>query len=262
MITSRRHPLVAACRDARAGGDDQPLLLDGWHLLIEATRSALDVDAVLVGTAPPHAAERSTLDQLIERGCQVVEVTLEVLHAVSPVRTPSGVVALARRPRLAIERVFSPPPALVVATLDVQDPGNVGALVRAGEAAGASGLVAVGASADPLGWKALRAAMGSAFRLPLARVADFEALLVAVHAAQLQVVALDSAAGVAPQDLDLARPTCFALGGEGHGLSDAVLSRADARLRLPMRPPVESLNVTVAGALALYAAAAQREGRK
>jgi TrmH family RNA methyltransferase len=149
-----------------------------------------------------------------------------------------------------------------VATLDVQDPGNVGALVRAAEAAGASGFVAVGASADPLGWKALRAAMGSAFRLPMARLPDLESLLVAIHAADLQMVALDATGGVAPRDLDLARPTCFAIGGEGHGLPDAVLNRADARLRLPMRAPVESLNVAVAGALALYAAAAQREGRQ
>ena len=91
----RRHPLVVACRDARAGGDDQPLLLDGWHLLIEAARSALDVDAVLVGIAPPHADRTRHSRPLVERGCQVVEVTPTSCDAASPVRTPSGVVALA-----------------------------------------------------------------------------------------------------------------------------------------------------------------------
>ena len=259
MITSRRHPLVLACREARAGGDDQPLLLDGWHLLVEATRSPLDVDAVLVGADPQQADARAALDALVERGAQVTRVSADVLHAASPVRTPSGVVALARRPRPAIDRLFAPAPALIVATLDVQDPGNVGALVRSAEAAGATGLLAVGASADPLGWKALRASMGSAFRLPTARIADAAALLAAARDGGVQIVALE-AGGVAPADLDLTRPTCLVLGGEGRGVPEAVLARSDGRLRLPMRPPVESLNVAVAGALALYAAAAQRGG--
>jgi TrmH family RNA methyltransferase len=150
-ITSRRHPLVVACRDARAGGDDQPLLLDGWHVLLEATRSPVVVDAVLVGGTPPGPDEHAALDALLERGAQVVEVSPEVLHAASPVRTPSGVVALARRPSTELDRVFVPAPALVVAPLDVQDPGNVGALVRTAEAAGASGVVAVGGYAPPQG---------------------------------------------------------------------------------------------------------------
>jgi TrmH family RNA methyltransferase len=261
-ITSRRHPLVVACRDARAGGDDQPLLLDGWHLLLEATRSPVAVDAVLVGAAPPGPDERAALDALLECGAQVVEVSPEVLHAASPVRTPSGVVALARRPSTALERVFGPAPALVVAALDVQDPGNVGALVRTADAAGASGVVAVGGSADPLGWKALRAAMGSAFRLPLARVAEAADCLDRVRARGLQVVVLEPAGGVPPEAVDLTGPTCLVLGGEGRGVPAAVLAAADARVCLPMRPPVESLNVAVAGALALYAAAAQRGGRR
>jgi RNA methyltransferase, TrmH family len=261
-IASRRHPLVVACRAARGGGDDQPLLLDGWHLLLEATRSPLDVDAVLLATEPPGADERAALASLVERGAQVMEVSADVLHAASPVRTPSGVVALARRPRTDLERVFSPAPALVVAALDVQDPGNVGALVRTADAAGATGLVAVGGSADPLGWKALRAAMGSAFRLPVARSADVHQLLTHLQAQGVAVVALDPAGGVPPAAVDLTVPTCLVLGGEGRGVPASVLAAADARVRLPMRPPVESLNVAVAGALVLYAAAAQREGRR
>jgi TrmH family RNA methyltransferase len=261
-ITSRRHPLVVACREARAGGDDQPLLLDGWHLLLEAARSPLAVDAVLVGAAAPGLAEQAALDDLVERGAQVVEVSADVLHAASPVRTPSGVVALARRPSTDLERVFGPAPALVVAALDVQDPGNIGALVRTADAAGATGLVAVGGSADPLGWKALRAAMGSAFRLPVARLDDPADLLHRVRARGLQVVVLEPDGGVAPAAVDLTAPTCLVLGGEGRGVPAAVLAGADARVRLPMRPPVESLNVAVAGALALYAAVAQRDGRR
>lgn len=249
---------MAACREARAGGDDQPLLLDGWHLLVEAVRSNAAVDAVLLGAEPPTDDEIRALDVLDEAGAQIARVSADVLHAASPVRAPSGVVALARRPRHELDDVLAPPPALVAVALDVQDPGNVGALVRTAEAAGATGLIAAGASADPFGWKALRASMGSAFRLPIVRAVDADTALRALKAAGVIVVVLEPRGGVAPDSVDLARPTALVLGGEGAGVPASVLAAADARLRLPMRPPVESLNVAVAGALALYAAAAQR----
>lgn len=257
-ISSRRHPLVQACRDARAGGVDQPLLLDGWHLLLEGVAARLPIDAVAIGIEPPDAAARAGIEGLVAQGAQVVRATADVLQAMSPVRTASGVVALARRPPASLDAVFAPAPALVLAAVDVQDPGNVGALVRAAEALGATGVVAVGASADPFGWKALRAAMGSAFRLPALRLDDVSALLQDASARGAQTVALVPRGGAAPSALDLTRPTCLLLGGEGPGLPAAVIDGADARLSLPMAVPVESLNVAVAGALALYEAAQQR----
>lgn len=260
-ITSRRHPLVHACRDARAGGPGEPLLLDGWHLLLEGVAAGLPIDAVAIGDAPPDAASNDALDALDRAGAQVVRVTADVLQAMSPVRTPSGVVALARRPAHALASVFSPAPALVLAAVDVQDPGNVGALVRAAEALGASGVVAAGLSADPFGWKALRAAMGSAFRLPLVREASIDAVVGEARTRSAQVVALVPRGGADPASLDLARPTCLLLGGEGPGLSPALVAAADLRLSVPMAPAVESLNVAVAGALALYDAARQRRSR-
>jgi TrmH family RNA methyltransferase len=257
-ITSRRHPLVAACRDARHGGDGQPLLLDGWHLVSEAADAGVAVDAVAVGPGARDATATAMLDRLEGAGAHVVRVTADVLTAMSPVRTPSGIVALARRPPTAMERVFSPTPALVLTLIDVQDPGNVGALVRTAEAAGATGLLAAGSSADPFGWKALRAAMGSAFRLPLARVADPADVLRETHARGGRVVALVPRDGTDITHADLSGPLCLLLGSEGQGLAADLAALADARVRVPMRAPVESLNVAVAGALALYAASARR----
>lgn len=257
-ITSRRHPLVAACREARGGGDDQPLLLDGWHLLVEAAAAGLDVDAVAVGSAALDETMIATLDRLEEAGSHVVRVTSDVLNAMSPVRTPSGVVALARRPSTPLAAVFAPAPFLVLAAVEVQDPGNVGALVRTAEAAGASGVVSAGVAADPLGWKALRAAMGSAFRLPVARLAAAADIVRETRARGGRVLALVPRGGTAITEVDLRGPVCLLLGGEGRGLPDDLAIGADQRVQLPMRPPVESLNVAVAGALALYAASAQR----
>jgi TrmH family RNA methyltransferase len=122
-------------------------------------------------------------------------------------------------------------------------------------------MIAAGMSADPLGWKALRASMGSAFRLPVGRDADASAAIEGARNAGLRVVALAARGGADPADVDLTGPVCLVVGGEGAGLSPAVLSHADATLSLPMQGPVESLNVAVAAALALYAAAAQRRPR-
>ncbi len=260
-ITSRRHPLVQACRDARGGGPDEPLLLDGWHLLVDAVAAGLAVDAVAVNMDPPGDAEARALDGLIDGGAHVVHVTDDILQAISPVRTSSGVVALARRPVLALDAVFAPAPALVVVAVDVQDPGNVGALVRTAEAAGATGFVAAGVSADPLGWKALRASMGSAFRLAMGRTADTAAFIADARARGHQIVAMAPRGGRLPEDVDLRAATCLLVGGEGPGLAPALVAAADQVLTLPMAAPVESLNVAVAGALVVYAAAAQRRAR-
>jgi len=257
-ITSRRHPLVLTCREARAGGDDQPLLLDGWHLLVEAQTAGLTVDAVALGVDPPGEVEAQVVATLAEAGSQVVTVTPDVLQAMSPVRTSSGVVALARRPPGGLVRVFDAMPALIVVAVDVQDPGNLGALVRAAEAAGATGLIAAGVSADPLGWKALRASMGSAFRLPLARVTEIDEVISSARLLEVGLVACVPRGGTPLARVNLRGPVCLLLGGEGPGLSAALVDEAVVRVSIPMAPAVESLNVAVAGALVVYAAAEQR----
>src|SRR5207237_9700502 len=91
-----------------------------------------------------------------------------VIDAISPVRSSSPIVALACRPSTDEARLYRSAAPLVIVAVDVQDPGNVGAIVRVAEAAGATGVVAAGASADPFGWKALRGSMGSALRVPIA----------------------------------------------------------------------------------------------
>ncbi len=258
FLTSRRHPLVQACRDARAGGVDQPLLLDGWHLLMEAVQADLAIDTVAIDREPGEAAADTALATLIDRGAHVVRVTADVLQSMSPVRTASGVVALARRPASSLARVFDAGPALVLIAVDVQDPGNIGALVRTAEAAGATGVVAAGTSADPFGWKALRASMGSALRLPLTRATATMDVLSLARDRGVQTVALVPRTGTAIESVDAGAPLALLVGGEGPGLDAAVMAQADVAVTWPMAAPVESLNVAVAGALALYAIASAR----
>jgi RNA methyltransferase, TrmH family len=235
------------------------MLLDGPHLVADALAAGVSIETVAF-TA--RAVSMPELVRLVERlsttPAELVQVTDSMMAAMSPVSTPSGVVAIATRPASSLDRVLAASPALVVAAVDMQEPGNVGAVVRASEAGGATGAVFCGASADPFGWKALRGSMGSVLRLPVASDLPLEQALAAARTAGLRVVAAVPRGGERPDAIDLREPTLLLLGGEGSGLSADDMAAADARVSIPMRAPVESLNVAVSAALLVYEAARQR----
>jgi tRNA G18 (ribose-2'-O)-methylase SpoU len=129
--------------------------------------------------------------------------------------------------------------------------------MRTAEAAGATAFITTASTADPLGWKALRGSMGSALRLPIAR-GDMAEILAALRTAGIATLALVPRAGQPLFETDLRKPSALILGSEGPGLPDDVLRHADHRITIPMREPVESLNVGVAAALVLYEAFRQR----
>ena len=110
--------------------------------------------------------------ELEQRGLPLVEADDRAFDAVSPVRSPSGIAAIALRTAAEPTSLCERPQAFVLVIADVQDPGNLGAIVRVAEAGGATGVAVVGRSADPFGWKALRGSMGSALRLPIATLDD------------------------------------------------------------------------------------------
>lgn len=261
-ISSRQHPLVAACRALARGRPDQlHILLDGFHLVAEARRAGLAIEAVVFSAHALAGAEGAPLAQaLSEGGVEVAEATDMVMEALSPVSTPTGVVAIAQRPPASLEAALHRAPQLVVVAAGVQDPGNVGAMSRAAEAGGATGVVFCGASADPFGWKALRGSMGSTLRLPLAHGIGVAEAVAAARRAGVRVAAAVPRGGRRPDALDLRQPIAFLLGGEGPGLSSEVVDAADDRVSIPMAAPVESLNVAVAAALLVYEAARQRRG--
>ena len=150
--------------------------------------------------------------------------------------------------------------ACVVAPVGVQDPGNLGAIIRTAEAAGAAGVAVTGRSADPFGWKALRGAMGSTFRLPVADGGDPAAVVEAARAAGFRVLAAVPRGGPAPHEADLGGRRLLLVGGEGAGLRP-VADLADAAISVPMAPPVDSLNVAVAAGVILYEARRQHARR-
>jgi TrmH family RNA methyltransferase len=231
------------------------MLLDGEHLIQEALGSGIPLQLV---AAVDRLSHSEAADRAQRAGARMIVVTDAVLSAISPVRTPSGIVAIASRPISRLEDVFAGIPPLVVMLHDVQDPGNVGAIARAAEACGATGLVCSEGTADPFGWKALRGAMGSTFRMATATKQFLPDAIARARASGLRVFALTTDAGTLLPHCDLRTPAAIVLGGEGAGLPPLILDAADTCLTIPMQSPVESLNVAVAAALVLYEASRQR----
>jgi TrmH family RNA methyltransferase len=255
-ITSRQHAIVKAFK-AAARGDDATVLLDGWHLLAEAVSAGLDIETIAIVDRARADADAS-VRLAAERGARVMEVSAAVMDALSPVRSPVGAAALARRPERAPTDLTRPAPALIVAAAGVQDPGNVGAIVRAADAASATGVIVDGLSADPWSWKALRAAMGSTFRVPIVRVPDLADQIAAWTRRGVRAAAADPAAATSLYSADLRSDLVLMMGAEGVGLPAKLAALADLQIAIPMRRPVESLNVAVATALILYEAGRQR----
>jgi TrmH family RNA methyltransferase len=255
-ITSRQHSIVKTFRTI-ARGSRSHLLLDGWHLLADAVRAQVAVETVAI-TGDPRPDEARVLERARSAGADVVAVSAKVIEAISPVKSPSTVVSIARRPDVPASALLSPSPALVLAIAGVQDPGNVGAAIRAAAGGGASGVECDGGSADPFGWKALRASMGSAFHLPVRRVTDLSASIEQWRTAGLSILATAPRGGQSIYEVDWRRPTAILMGGEGAGLPVSLIDAADERVSIPMRRPVESLNVAVSAALMIFEAQRQR----
>jgi len=256
VITSRSHDLVKRCRSI-ARGDERLALLDGWHLLDDALGSDVRLITVAV-TAPLDGTASRVLSHAASRGAEIIRVSNQVMEALSPVRTPTGVISIVERKFSDLSELWLPEPALVVVAVDMQDPGNVGALIRAAEAGGATGVALTGASADPWSWKALRAAMGSTMRCPVLRTRDSDSLIASIRARAVRLLATVPRGGTLLYRADLTKPVAILVGGEGAGLAEAIVDSADERVSIPMRAPVDSLNAAVAAALFVYEAQRQR----
>lgn len=249
--------MVAAFRTAAQEGSDAGLLLDGPHLVAEALAAGLRLRQVIVAADAVEDPEIARLlAAAMARHVDLVTGSASVMAAVSPVRSASSIVALAD-PRSDGDLFASPDPIIVVAC-DIQDPGNLGAIVRVAEAGGAAGLIVAGQGADPFGWKALRGSMGSALRLPIERYPTADAALTALGDRGCRIVASVPRAGTPIFETSLTGAVAIFIGGEGPGLTHAIVHAADQRVTIPMHAPVESLNAAVATALIVYEAHRQR----
>jgi 23S rRNA (guanosine2251-2'-O)-methyltransferase len=170
-----------------------------------------------------------------------------------------GVVAeLKPRAFLTLRQLLDAGPRLLVALDGIEDPQNLGAILRTAEAAGADGVVLPERRSAPLSAVAVKASSGASEHLRLARVAGLPSAVSDIRRAGIWCVALDPRGELLPWEFDLTQPVCLVVGGEGHGVHRLVRERCDARVRLPMAGRIASLNASAAAAALLYEVTRQR----
>ena len=236
-------------------GQPPPLGLEGPHLVEEALRSKLLIEALLVADSAERHLTR--LRKLLPPGALVLRTSDRLFTATAGTESPQGLAALVTAPAWTLDDLLGTN-ALVVAIAGVQDPGNVGTIVRTAEAFGATGLIACRGSAHPFAPKSLRASAGSALRLPLIAGLAPERALSDLQAHGLRQCAASLSGDCPPQHAGFSRPTALWIGSEAAGLPPEIEAAADARIRIPIAPAVESLNAAMAAAVILYEASRQR----
>ncbi|HXJ42926.1 MAG TPA: RNA methyltransferase [Bryobacteraceae bacterium] len=256
-ITSAANPLLKDIRKAVSKGpltDDGLCIAESLHLIGEAARSQVEIP-VIVAAESMWPSLHGLISRLTES--RFVSVPDALFQTIASTENANGAMALVR-PRLwKMDDVFAGTPLVVV--LDgVQDPGNAGAIARAAEAFGATGMVCGKGTANPRNAKALRASAGSLFRLPCVTGMDGAAIATLLQTRKVAAYAGMpwSATTIAAQAVDFVRGCALIIGGEGQGVSPALLAIAS-----PVGIPtvkVESLNAAVAAAILLYEASRQR----
>jgi TrmH family RNA methyltransferase len=261
LITSRDNSLLRQARAVRDGKTDDLIFVEGLRLSEEAHSSGLDIEAVIYSDEIARKERASEVISRLAKVCDRMAIVSEALLAtISYTKTPQGIVALAGRPEsgeLPLDGENKEPPMLIVLH-GLNNPVNVGAILRSAEAAGATGVITTANTTDPFSPKALRGAMGSAFRLPIWTGSTYENVLNWCAEKNVKTVCAAINAATSYADFDWTGPSALIVGPESTGLSPQEVALASGAIRIPMHGKVESLNVAAAAAIVLYEAARKR----
>ncbi|HEX3375330.1 MAG TPA: RNA methyltransferase [Candidatus Acidoferrales bacterium] len=272
-IASRENQWLKRFRAALSGefGDDGFVGVEGVRLVEAALGSGLTVDALLISDSGTRHLSR--VSPVLARDVPVLQTSDKLFGGVANTRAPQGIAALVK-PRIATIENLLPDAKLLVVLVGVQDPGNVGTIVRAAEAFGASGVVTCPAgeigTADPFSPKAMRASAGSSLRLPILPAVSSAVLLTKLGTSKIKIyaaVAAESSAATSPLlrpwEIDWKIPAAILIGNEGSGLPAEFVRAADARVFIPQAAAsaavgIESLNAAMAANILLYEAMRQK----
>jgi TrmH family RNA methyltransferase len=239
-------------------------LIEGPKLLAEA----LDHDAEILfaffceetqgGADIISPRNRALAASFAEAGATVLLTPERVFKSISDTETPQGAAAIVKKPVSSTKTLFERAGGNVLVLDRIQDPGNVGSLIRTADAAGFCGIVAVSGVCDPYGSKSVRAAAGALFRVPVLFVKDADEAVALLASAGKRVIVADARGGVSCYDADLARDIALVIGNEGSGPSKIFSENASPVVSVPMPGGAESLNAAVAAAVLMFESVRQR----
>lgn len=236
---------------------------EGPSVVLAAVEAGVELEAVVLAQGFANSAKADAIRTAMAEGgyrCPVFVVSDDLYDKMSDTSTPQGVLCLLKFPfrflRGMPEHTWAH--ELYVVGVDIQDPGNVGTLIRTGKSAGATGVVICGQSADPFSPKAIRASAGAIFGARVMYESDCTGLIMRLHSAGMMIYKATPRGGIVPWEADFSQPCAVVLGNEAHGLSQEVLDGPGECVTIPMPGGIESLNVAMACTALLYEAVRQR----
>jgi TrmH family RNA methyltransferase len=260
-VNSRQNTAVKELRAAFHSGaptDDGHSAIEGMHLIEEAIRSGLRFKTVFFSESA-QARSNKLLPQLAAQ----VEILLlpdDVFASAVLTDAPQGVAALVKLKTFKLVDMLRAPNPLFLGVAGLQDPGNLGTILRSAEAFGANGVLVGEKTVSPWNPKVIRGSSGSVFRLPVVKV-EWPSAVEALHEKGVKIWATSSHKGEPLHDVDLSGPSIVIVGGEGAGISRELLAAVDGTLAIPHSSKVESLNAGIAASIVMYEASRQRDIR-
>ena len=260
-VTSRSNEKVKLLRAVRDGREPELVFIEGTRLAAEALETDIIIRLAAVSSDTiAREDERELLERISNRSAEVIEIPRAMFDQIGDTATPQGIILIGERPhqgpeslvRAISEGDFEIP--VVVYLHRVNNPANLGAVIRTAEAAGAVGVITSAGSADAFSPRSLRGSMGSAFRLPVWEKAEFGDIERFCSENSLKVIATTLSQATDHRQIDWNRPILLAFGPEADGLPAEILDRADERTAIKMRPPVESLNLAISCGVILFEA--------
>ncbi len=230
---------------------------EGWRMVSETPPERIRTLLLSEHFADSQILQESGLLDKVPAD-RVFEVSGRVFDAISDTKTPQGIMAEVQMENYTAEHLLKGENALLIFLENLQDPGNLGTIVRTAECAGATGIIMSRGTADIYNPKVVRSTMGSLYRMPFAYAEDLPAVIREARQGGIRVYAAHLGASGAYTDMDYTGPSAFLIGNEGRGLTEETAAAADEKILIPMAGQAESLNAAVSTAILLYEAVRQR----
>jgi RNA methyltransferase, TrmH family len=258
FVTSAQNALVKDLRRALGQSvltEDGYAAIEGMHIIEEAIRSGLRFKAVFFADSAQERT-RKLIPQLSSH-TELIALPDSIFNGAVTTETPQGVAAFVKLKSQELENLAGTPDPLFLAAAGIQDPGNLGTMIRSAEAFGATAMICAERTVSPLNSKVIRASAGSLFRLPVLKL-DSAKFIEVARQAGARILATSSHKGTPLDEADLTGPVALFIGSEGAGVPKDLVSQVDDMIAIPHSPRVESLNAGIAASIIMYEAARQR----
>ncbi len=264
-ISSKDNSIVHYLRslaDPKHRKKEQVFLIEGVKVVEEALREELGITMLVVTPSITQHHGKGVLKLAESKSVEIVWISERLMDFLSESKTPQPAMAVVRMRIETGESLVVRQPGLIILAHQLQDPGNLGSIIRTAEAVGNAGVAVTPHTVDPFNAKTVRASMGSILRCPVAHVGDPVTFIENCRQKGYQAAALSVAGTKTHFDLDLTKPTVVIVGREGTGLPADITEAADHAIRIPMMQTIDSLNAAVSAAIVLYEAMRQKTNKR